>query len=283
MTLAEIENYLASVANRPDNPTAETVASALATLKLKALERHDECAAKRIWCVQQAHRGQTLYLRAFARMKQGLFHEAWLDFEEAELALQFLQPHAGDLWPTSRLSFVNKYIQKWQRLFPYKVFGSPEIVQLEKTCSICNQRITPRSHCGHVVGEIYGGEMCGRIVTKVEFLGMSMVENPVQKYSVLFLTDPKTGRAYDHYDYGLVRYAVGALRKPFDEWDSEWTTRRHPHSYFRHVGRNDACPCGSKKKYKKCCLLEEGVLRPHVQFTFSVPPPDGTPSEGFIQ
>ena len=24
------------------------------------------------------------------------------------------------------------------------------------------------------------------------------------------------------------------------------------------VGRNDPCPCGSGKKYKKCCLLKEG-------------------------
>jgi preprotein translocase subunit SecA len=23
---------------------------------------------------------------------------------------------------------------------------------------------------------------------------------------------------------------------------------------FRHVGRNDPCPCGSGKKFKKCCL-----------------------------
>lgn len=23
---------------------------------------------------------------------------------------------------------------------------------------------------------------------------------------------------------------------------------------FRHVGRNDKCPCGSNLKYKKCCL-----------------------------
>jgi uncharacterized protein YecA (UPF0149 family) len=27
--------------------------------------------------------------------------------------------------------------------------------------------------------------------------------------------------------------------------------RRNP---LRHVGRNDPCPCGSGKKYKKCCL-----------------------------
>jgi uncharacterized protein YchJ len=23
----------------------------------------------------------------------------------------------------------------------------------------------------------------------------------------------------------------------------------------RKVGRNDSCPCGSRKKYKKCCLV----------------------------
>ena len=25
------------------------------------------------------------------------------------------------------------------------------------------------------------------------------------------------------------------------------------------VGRNDLCPCGSGKKYKKCCLLKSGA------------------------
>jgi uncharacterized protein YecA (UPF0149 family) len=25
----------------------------------------------------------------------------------------------------------------------------------------------------------------------------------------------------------------------------------------KKVGRNDPCPCGSGKKYKKCCLLKE--------------------------
>ncbi len=24
------------------------------------------------------------------------------------------------------------------------------------------------------------------------------------------------------------------------------------------IGRNEPCPCGSGKKYKKCCLLKQG-------------------------
>jgi len=27
------------------------------------------------------------------------------------------------------------------------------------------------------------------------------------------------------------------------------------------VGRNDRCPCGSDKKFKKCCLVGKGVRR----------------------
>jgi hypothetical protein len=32
---------------------------------------------------------------------------------------------------------------------------------------------------------------------------------------------------------------------------------------FRHVGRNDPCPCGSGKKFKKCCLHADAVIGPN--------------------
>ncbi len=32
------------------------------------------------------------------------------------------------------------------------------------------------------------------------------------------------------------------------------TVQRPPEQPYRNVGRNDPCPCGSGKKYKKCCL-----------------------------
>ena len=31
------------------------------------------------------------------------------------------------------------------------------------------------------------------------------------------------------------------------------------HNPLRHVGRNDPCPCGSGKKFKKCCLLKDAA------------------------
>ena len=50
----------------------------------------------------------------------------------------------------------------------------------------------------------------------------------------------------------------------FSDQDNAAPARRDLPSYevrapvtnpLRGVGRNDPCPCGSGKKYKKCCLL----------------------------
>jgi hypothetical protein len=38
------------------------------------------------------------------------------------------------------------------------------------------------------------------------------------------------------------------------ERDREWTPAVPARNPYRNVGRNDACPCGSGKKFKKCCL-----------------------------
>jgi uncharacterized protein YchJ len=34
---------------------------------------------------------------------------------------------------------------------------------------------------------------------------------------------------------------------------------RAPARRGKKIGRNAPCPCGSGKKYKKCCLKKEGV------------------------
>jgi hypothetical protein len=39
-----------------------------------------------------------------------------------------------------------------------------------------------------------------------------------------------------------------------DSWDSRIFSQEPEINPWRHVGRNDPCPCGSGKKAKKCCL-----------------------------
>jgi hypothetical protein len=53
-------------------------------------------------------------------------------------------------------------------------------------------------------------------------------------------------------------------------WVPNDVPKRNP---FRHVGRNDPCPCGSGKKFKKCCLgKDEDELIARVDARSSVPP-----------
>lgn len=283
MTLEEIRGYLKAVARRPNEPTQGAVREALAQFKRTAIAAGSQEEAKRLWCMEQSLAVQEHYLQAFRHLHAGEFYEAWCEFERTEIEVAALERHEQASWQDFRLDFIQTYTSKWQALFPYKMFYSPELLHIEKQCSVCKRPVLPRSFCGHRVGEIYDGELCYRTITKLEMLGISLVDAPEQKYSVLFLTDEKTGKRRDHYRYDLVQYAIKALREPFDGWDVERSSRRQPHSRFSDVGRNDPCPCDSGMKYKQCCLPEAGVLQPHFEFTFAVPPSDGVLRNVFIR
>lgn len=45
-----------------------------------------------------------------------------------------------------------------------------------------------------------------------------------------------------------------AKRKKREEWQKEREWRKEEYLKFKGTNRNDLCPCGSKKKYKHCCL-----------------------------
>jgi len=281
MAVETLRKYLASVRLRPAEPSLESVKECLKNANANAVKRGDQEGAKAIWCLETTLRIQDLYLEAFSELKAHEFYKAWCDLERAQLALLSLQRHDMTGWAEFRLGFIQKHIERWQSIFPYKIFLSPEFITLEKRCSICGRVLSPRKPCGHVVGEIYDGEECFRRVTQ-QPIGVSLVDKPLQKYSVVFLIDPETGAPQDHYNYAIIEYAVSALQNPFDGWDVEHTKRLQPHSRFTHLGRNDPCPCGSKKIYKKCCGPREGVLCPDVEFRFEVAPPLSVPSYGFF-
>ncbi|MHB8158685.1 MAG: SEC-C metal-binding domain-containing protein, partial [Desulfocucumaceae bacterium] len=81
--------------------------------------------------------------------------------------------------------------------------------------------------------------------------------------------DPLVEYKYEAYDMfsqmieeiheEIVRYVyhVTVVERPKERQDlvenrSEEDTKKTP-AHFAKVGRNDDCPCGSGKKYKKCC------------------------------
>lgn len=274
MTEEEIKTYLRNVRQRAtgEDTLQGDVENALSSLKQVAVQSSAQDTAKYYWCLQQILRAQNLYISALKKIKAGEYYDAWCELEQAALSLRFLKPHWNEGLKRYNIGFIDEKIEQLQKLYPYKIFMSPEILELEKKCSICAKLIMLRNPCGHKVGEIYDGEMCSRLITKWRALATAFVEDPVQKYSVPFPVDVETGKRVDNYDYSLLRYLGERLSNPFDEWSVKWSKERHPHSHYDNIGRNDKCPCESGKKYKKCCLPESGVLRPHCDFIFEVPP-----------
>jgi hypothetical protein len=271
-----VEHYLADTANYQNrNQDSELwLTNTLKTIKAKAVEQGNQDVAKKAWCFETIHEIQKNYLAAFSKMKEGHFYDGWCLLERVAIAINSLERHfvspENDIY---KIGFLDKYVEQFQTLFPYRMFMSPAFMQLEKECSICGSKISIRNSCGHRKGEIYNGEMCVHIIKKGHVLEISVVTNPVQKYSVLFLNDSETGKEVDHYNYTLVNYVVTGLAHPFDEWEIQKTKIRHPHSLFSHVNPNEKCPCESGKSYKKCCLKEpSGVLRPHMNVVFHSKP-----------
>jgi SEC-C motif domain protein len=63
------------------------------------------------------------------------------------------------------------------------------------------------------------------------------------------------GKEHDHYELSLFQKEKG-------DWKFVDARNLKPEPYRREtpkVGRNDACPCGSGKKYKKCHALSEAA------------------------
>lgn len=247
----------------------------LANVKRTAVADGNQDLAKAVWCLETVAEIQRQYLTTFDMLKQSKFYAAWCSLETIDNTLHALKRHFQLSSNEYGLAFIKASTVRWQSLYPYAIFASPEILKREVRCGICDAVVSLRKGCGHRVHEIYDGKCCFRRVTKAEVLGIALVHNPVQKYSVMFQADPAvSGGESNQEAYPLAHYAINGLVSPWDVWAVERTTTRHPHSHFSDVASTDECPCMAPQgTYAQCCLPQEGVLRPHVIIGFSVPPP----------
>lgn len=276
--LERARTWLCSYKDRcPGEAVPEALREELSETKRAAVQRNDQHLAKAIWCLESIGKVQTHYLHAFEQMQNGQFYAAWCSLEQAEVTLHFLDRHFRDDGERFGLEFIRDRVQEFQSIYPYALFLSPEIWEKQVRCSICDGKMSPRGGCDHRTGELYNGKMCKRIIHEAVLLSVSLVRNPVQKYSVAFAIDPATSGGNPNPDaYPTVRYVIECVESPWHWWHGEWTTERHPHSRYADVGPGEECPCVSPQgTYEECCLRAPGVLRPHLSVAFEVPPPLG--------
>jgi hypothetical protein len=232
----------------------------------RAINQGTDAQANIAWFLGEAIECWKKWVEIYAEIKSKAYYDAWCKLERIEIdATSLLRNRFCD--PTElKLDLLLTQVEQVQSLFPYRAFASPEFIVRRRTCSVCGADVTPWSNCGHDKGKVYRGHLCVHMIQEMDLVSISIVENPVQKYSVLFL-DGGEG-ASDHYNYDAVDYLFDRIRSPFSGWTLTWTNARHPHSLYSHVKPGDPCPCDSGAPYQSCCLPQPGVLRPHAQIEF---------------
>jgi len=217
----------------------------LLEIKKTAVKNSEHSISKVSWCFETIGHIHDEYIRSYNQLKEGDFYDSWCSLEKCETQISFLDDHFHDEKDEFGIDYIRNYVEKLQSLFPYKTFISPGFTG-KRRCSICNEMITPRNCCEHENGEIYDGEMCSKIVTDMNILEVSIVDNPVQKYSVI--------NAEKH-NHELLKYLIKKFSSPWELWDYKISKKLV--SKYSKIGRNELCPCESGLKFKKCCLNEK--------------------------
>ena len=229
----------------------------------------NEKLLNQLWCLKSIFTIQNKYVESFLKMKNEEYYTAWCLLEEIERIYNSLRSIYYTESDKFFINFIYNYTKKFQKFFPYYLFLSPELLVKKYSCNICGKTYTFKKNCEHEVGKLYYGRMCGKVIEDCEIISVSLVKNPVQKYSVLFLEDG------DQYNYDLIKSHIANLDSPFHRWDLEICEKLESHSSFKDIDKKDNCPCGSRKSYENCCLKKEGVVRPHFKVNYEMVPSSG--------
>ena len=240
----------------------------LQQIKAKYVRQDLQDAAKQIWIYQTIVKIHYLYIEAFDLLKNKEHYKGWCKLEKIEIELGFLKNHYQYDQNSFCLHQIEKTVKNLQVIFPYRLFASSEMLIQEEKCSICNQVVSIRKPCEHIIGEIYNGELCHRIISKCKLLGFSVVPNPEHKYAVLFISNQDGEVQKDHYDYSVLNALFKKLNNPYDNWDLRVYQYTITKNHYDNIHRNDLCICSSGKKFKECCALNIGKKFPHYEFIF---------------
>lgn len=242
-------------------PVIDQILEELERKRKEAASSGNEELANNCWRESEALKVNILYIEAFENIKSKKYRDAWNDLERCEIDAASIEKNSdSDFYARSRCHFIEKQVSKWQSLYPYCVFASPGFKVGYYTCSICSHKVRPRSRCSHVKGKIYNGELCVHVAHDMEFLELSIVTKPVQKYSVMH--DDET------LDFSLINYLSDFLDNAFENWEAHWTRKSFPFERFSQVTPDSDCPCKSGKKFEECCINEKEISIPHVDFQF---------------
>ena len=162
--------------------------------------------------------------------------------------------------------FFENQLTYLEKIYPYNLFSSIEAVYGKVECSICGKNMDS-FECPHIRGELYYGKVAIGIVKEIKHLcAVALVPDPCDKRCVIKY--PESSPAF-----GTVRYLSMLVTEkklnPLRFSHVEFSKIVIPKHKINNTGRNELCPCGSGKKYKRCCLGKELIQKDHVDIIYS--------------
>ncbi len=159
------------------------------------------------------------------------------------------------------IDFLENQLIELEKLYPYNVFFSMGASVDLFECSICGKDIDSLE-CEHIKGELYRGEMAYGTAKGIGSIDhVAMVKHPQDKRCVVKYED-------DGPQFEPVIYLAGLLTSnelnPLSFHHLEFSKRREKNPDFKKLPRNEACYCGSGKKFKKCCIDKEYIEFDHI-------------------
>jgi len=255
ISITEIKEYLASEKDVFNKRYLDCIIES----KVLAIKDNDEVLANTYWCLHKIAQIQSYFLTAYSYLKSRDKHrEAWRLLDIIDLNLSNLRPHFCCDDNKYFLLFIGNIIHEYQKLFPYVYFLSREGIIKKEVCTICNKPISLRSSCGHEAGNLYMGEMCCRKATDYTILGISLVRNPFDKYTVIGIPNRE-------YNYVLLDTLMDTISSPYDRFYIETEDNIIPK--YSSVKKSKSCPCDSGKTYRRCCLGTKRELMTHYKVT----------------
>ena len=158
-------------------------------------------------------------------------------------------------------SFFETPLLELESAYPYKVFASIGAIVDRFECSICALDIDGME-CIHRRGELYRGKVAYGIAREVKALDhVSLVVNPDDKRCVIQLDDQPA--QFQLVDY--IRELISSGQLQITSFAGlKWSRRDIPNPDYSARGRNNACYCGSGRKFKNCCEQKRTISQKHV-------------------
>lgn len=201
------------------------------------------------------------YVSYWKLLVSNKFSDSWSALQDVQDGLRTIYRFTNEPRPQI-LSHIERQCGELEKLYPYRVFASVAIIKEEEECSICGKSIDS-FECEHIAGELYRGCRAYGIVKHIKQVEeVSLVTNPADKRCTIQILD--TSEQFNGVAY-LAKGIRDRVLAPLDLSHLEFKKIRKPNNEIPIVGRNDPCPCGSGKKFKKCCVDKSYIETTHVE------------------